>query len=181
MGWLGGGSLGSAVGWWFRRHGGLWLALRGRGGHGVGVAIRGIHQVTVIISVTYNIHRKITISLQISDKSTFTCSSSWIIVKHLSKMFMLMVRRIIHSLRGVDGHILTKFFRSLCKNMGKYCIQGYFLPSTLAYGLPPLKFAQTRLCTKEITWNIGIRLVLNSPTDNEGERDKNKTGANFSQ
>lgn len=74
MGWLGGGGLGGAVGWWFRRHGGLWLALRGRGGHGVGVAIRGIHQVTVIVSVTYT--EKLRLSCcQINPHTHTLCSS----------------------------------------------------------------------------------------------------------
>lgn len=29
-------------------------------------------------------------------------------------------------------------------------------------------------------WDIGIRPVLNSPSDNEGKRAKNKTGLNVS-
>lgn len=45
--------------------------------------------------------------------------------------------------------------------------------------LPCLKFVQTCLCTKQITWNIGILPVLNSPTDNKGESRENKTRANI--
>lgn len=44
--------------------------------------------------------------------------------------------------------------------------------------LSHLKFSQTRLCTKEKTWNIRICQVLNLPADN---KDKNKSGAKISQ
>lgn len=45
---------------------------------------------------------------------------------------------------------------------------------------PRLEFVQTRFCTKEISWNIVIRPVLNWPDDNEGKRVENKTLANIS-
>lgn len=44
---------------------------------------------------------------------------------------------------------------------------------------PSLYFAQTRLCTKEITWNIQICPVVNSPADNDGEKGENKTGGEY--
>lgn len=45
---------------------------------------------------------------------------------------------------------------------------------------PRLEFSQTKICLKRDNMSIEIRLVSNSPAENEGERSEKKTGVNIS-
>lgn len=55
-----------------------------------------------------------------------------------------------------------------------------FRPSTFANSFTLLEFAPTQMCLKRDIMRRGIRPVLNSLVDNEGESGENKMGAYIS-
>lgn len=104
------------------------------------------------------------------------------IIRLFDKNYFVLVNR-------RDRQIYSKFIdnkhsdKNVIICMG-YSILGYFCPWNFAFlhfqpVLPRFEFAQTRLCLLWFALRHSIRPVLNLPVDNEGERSKNKSGANI--
>lgn len=77
-------------------------------------------------------------------------------------------------------------FYIICKNIRKYktisyCIKGNIRPILFSLFFSCKRFRPALISLyREIIWNIAIHPTLNSATDNEGERNKNKSGKNIS-
>lgn len=90
--------------------------------------------------------------------------------------------RILQHLQVSRQVVMVRVINYKCRVLytGLYSLRVIFALFNLQTISPRFEFAQMKLCVGEIFWDSRIRLILNAPADNRGERGENQTGANMS-